>query len=276
MTVKIVTDSTADISPELAEEMGVRIVPVYLRFGTEIFRDGVDITKETFYSKLKTSPLHPSTSQPTPQDFAEVYSDCANEAEGIVSIHVSSKVSGTYNAALQGGELQKYKCQVEVVDSQLTSMGLGLVVMAAARLARAGESVHSVLEETNKAIGQVRMLGLFDTMKYLVRGGRISKATGSVAKILNIKPLFTFKEGEIVRTSLARTYSQGVAKLYQFASSLPSVQELAIAYSTVPAQAERLKEKLLAVFPDLDIHISQLGAGLGVHGGPGVLLIALR
>lgn len=276
MTVKIVTDSTADISPEIAQALGIRIVPVYLRFGSEVFRDGVDITKEEFYRRLETSSVHPTTSQPTPQDFATAYSDCAEEADGIISIHVSAKLSGTCNAALQGIKMLKGKCQVEVVDSQFTSVALALVVMAAAGLARAGESLPCILDETRKIIGQVRVLGVFDTMKYLARSGRVSKATTSVAAILNIKPLLTFRDGEIVRASLVRTYSRGIARLYEFASSRPSIQALAIAYSTVPSHANQLKQQLLTVFPGMDIQIAQLGAALGVHGGPGVLMVALR
>jgi len=276
MTVKIVTDSTADIPPEIAQALGIRIVPVYLRFGSEVFRDGVNITKEEFYRRLETSSVHPTTSQPTPQDFATAYSDCAEETDGIISIHVSAKLSGTCNAALQGIKMLKGKCQVEVVDSQLTSIALALVVMAAAGLARAGESLQCILDETRKIIGQVRVLGVFDTMKYLARSGRVSKAITSVAGILNIKPLLTFRDGEIVRASLVRTYSRGIARLYEFASSRPSIQALAIAYSTVPSHANQLKQQLLTVFPGMDIQIAQLGAALGVHGGPGVLMVALR
>ena len=276
MTVKIVTDSTVDISPEIAQALGIRIIPVYLGFGSEVFRDGVDITKEEFYRRLETSSVHPTTSQPTPQDFATAYSDCAEEADSIISIHVSAKLSGTCNSALQGVKMLEGKCQVEVVDSQLTSVAQALVVMAVARLAGAGESLLDILEETRKIIGQVRVLALFDTMKYLARSGRVSKATTSVAGILNIKPLLTFKEGEIIRASLVRTYTTGIARLYEFASSKPSIQAMAIAYSTVPSHANQLKQQLLAVFPGVDIHIAQLGAALGVHGGPGVLLVASR
>jgi len=276
MAVKVITDSTADLSPEIIEDLGIGVVPVYVRFGNEVFRDGTDITKEALYRRLVTSSIHPTTAQPSPQDFATSYSECAEEADGIISIHVSAKTSGTCNSALQAREMVKGECPVEVVDSQFASVGLGMVVIAAARLARAGESLSSVLEETRRVISQVRMLGLFDTLKYLVLGGRVSKATTSVARILNIKPLFTFREGELVRAGLVRTYAQGVAKLYQFAHGASSVQELAIAHSTTPDAASRLKEQLRAIFPDTEIRIAQLGAGLGVHGGPGVLVVAVR
>lgn len=276
MVVHIVTDSTSDISPEVAQALGITVVPVYVRFGDDVYRDGVDISKDVFYEKLLTSFVHPSTSQPTPEDFARVYSDCSNEADGIVSIHVSAKVSGTYNSALQGKKMAKGKCQIEVVDSYVTSVGLALIVMAAARVARAGASLPEVFEETRRAISQVCMLGLVNTMKYLVLGGRLSKATAVVASILDIKPLLTFKNGEIVRAGLVHTYSQGMDRLYKFVESNPTIQDLAIAYSTAPEQASQLKVWLGSVFPEEKIYIAQLGAGLGVHIGPRALILALR
>jgi len=251
-------------------------VPAYIQFGYEVYRDGVDITNHGFYQKLFTSFVHPITSPPTPQDFAKVYADCSKEAEGIVSIHISAKISGTHNSALQGKKMAKGKCQIEVVDSYFTSVGLALVVMAAARLAKAGEKLQSVLEETRKAINQVRMLGLLDTMKYLVLGGRVSKATSAVADILQIRPLLTFRNGEVVRAGLVRTYSQGMDRLYEFVEDRPSIQDLAIAYSTVPEQASQMKERLSSIFPGEKIYVAQLGSTLGVHCGPGALVLALR
>ncbi len=276
MTVKIVTDSTSDISPEVANALGITVVPVYIRFGDEVYRDGVDITNDGFYHKLATSFVHPATSQPTPEDFAKVYSDCSKEADSIISIHASAKVSGTYNSALQGKKMMKGKYQIEVIDSTFTSVGLALVVLESARLAQAGESLISVFEKTRKAIGQVYILGIFDTMKYLILGGRISKAAASVATILSIKPLLTFKNGEIVRAGLVRTYPQGVDRLCEFVESNHTIQDLAIAYSTEPEQASRLKARLGTLFPEEKIRVTQLGAGLGVHGGPGVLALAIR
>ncbi len=276
MVVKIVTDSTSDISPEIASTLGITIVPVYVRFGDEVYRDGVDISSDGFYHKLVTSFVHPATSQPTPQDFARVYSDCAKEADGIISIHISAKVSGTYNSALQGRKMTKGKCQIEVIDSRFGSVGLALVVMAAARLAGTGDRLSSIFEDTQKAISQVRMIGIVDTMKYLVLGGRVSKVTASVAKILNIKPLLTFKNGEIVRSGLVRTNSTGMDRLYEFVESNPTIQDLAIAYSTEPEQANQLKARLGSIFPEEKIYVTQLSAALGAHGGPGALLLALR
>lgn len=276
MVVKIVTDSTADLPTETAQDLGITVVPVYVRFGDELYRDDVDIGIDDFYQKLVSSPVPPATTPPTPQDFAQAYSDCSQEAEGIISIHVSARVSGTYSAAIQGKKITEGKCQIEVVDSSFTSVGLALVVMAAARLARAGGSLPDVFRETRKAIDQIRILGIVETLKYLVLGGRVSKTTAAVANMLNIKPLLTFRNGEIVRAGLVRTYSQGLHQLYEFVKVNSAIQDLAIAYSTVPELASQLKSMIGSIFPQEKILTTQIGAGLGVHVGPGTLILAIR
>ena len=199
MTVKIVTDSTCDLSPELAQQLGIIVVPVYLRFGDEVYRDGVDISQDEFYQKLEESPIHPSTSQPTPADFADVYRKLSTETDAIVSIQVTSKLSGTYNSALQGRELAETGCRIEVVDSLSVSMGLGLIAMTAARLAEAGESLQGVMDEVRQAIPSIRVLGVFDTLKYLLRSGRLGKAKALLGTLLNVKPLITMRDGELFR-----------------------------------------------------------------------------
>ncbi|MFC1988065.1 DegV family protein [Chloroflexota bacterium] len=276
MTVKIVTDSTSDIPSEVASALGITVVPVYVRFGDEVYQDRVDISNEGFYQKLATSPVHPVTSEPTPEDFARVYSDCSKEADGIISIHISDKISGTYNSALQGKKITGGKCQIEVVDSYVTSVALALIAIAAARAASAGGSLPEVFEETRRAISQVGMITFVNTMKYLVLGGRLNNATAMVASILDIKPLLTFKNGEIAREGLVHTYQQGMDRLYKFVESIDAIQDLAIAYSTTPEQANQLKVRLGSIFPEEKIYFTQLGAALGVHCGPGALVLALR
>ena len=130
MSVRVVTDSTSDLPSQVAEELGITVVPVYLRFGDKVYRDGVDISHDEFYQKLVESPVYPSTSQPPPLDFANVYSKLSEETDEIVSVHLSSKTSGTYESALRGREMVGSGCRIEVIDSLLVSMGLGLIVKA--------------------------------------------------------------------------------------------------------------------------------------------------
>ena len=140
MTIKIVTDSAADLPPEIINELGITAVPVYLLFGKQVFRDRADISEDDLYLRLQDDPIHPTTTQPTPKDFAEVYQKLSREADNIISIHISGKLSGTYNSAMQGVKLVEDGCPVDVIDSHTVSMALGLVVVAAATMARDGKS----------------------------------------------------------------------------------------------------------------------------------------
>ncbi len=276
MTVKIVTDSTADLPSEVAKKLGITVVPVYVRFGQEVYRDGVDISCDEFYQKLAEGSTHPSTSQPTPADFANTYRQLSKETNEIVSIHLSSKTSGTYNSALQGRELVRAGCRIEVVDSFSVSMGLGLIAMAAARLAEAGESLQAVMEEVCQAIPRTHLLGVFDTLKYLLLGGRIGKAKALLGSVLSVKPLLTFRDGEFLPAGLARTRAKGIERLFNFVKDALSIQEVAIVHSTTPDEASSLKERIGSIFDKRQIHLARLGPALGVHGGPSTLAVALR
>jgi len=276
MKVQVITDSTSDFPPGLAETLGIEVVPIYLRFGDKTYRDGIDIHTDEFYSMLESSPVHPATSQPNPEDFVSVYKKYCDDTDGIVSIHISSKISGTYNSATIAQKTLKSRCPIEVVDSRFNSAGLGLVVAAAARLAKINAGLADVIGEANKAISQVRMFGMFETMKYLARSGRVNKTIAAASRILNVMPLLTFHDGEIVRTGLVRTIGRGMDKIYEFVRSNIPISELTIVHSRAAAQANVLKKRLGEFIAEEKINIAELGAGLGVHGGPGVLLAAIR
>lgn len=276
MSVKVITDSTCDLPVGTEEQLGIRVVPIYVRFGDTTYRDGVDINKDEFYQKLLASPHHPASSQPNPEDFAATYKDYTENSDGIVSIHISSKISGTFNSANMAKKSLKSESPIEVIDSGLNSGGLGLVVSAAARLARAGASFTDVVKETNKAVRQVRMFGIFETMKYLARSGRVNKTIATASRILNVMPLLTFHDGEIVRAGLVRTVAKGMDKIYEFVKHNAPVTDLTVVHSKVAEQAAVMKKRLGDFIDEEKITIAELGAGLGVHGGPGVLLAAVR
>ena len=276
MTVKIVTDSTADLPALLAQELGITVVPVYVRFGQKVYRDRVDISETEFYQKLVESPVHPTTSQPSPADFADVYKKLSREADEIVSIQVTSKLSGTYNSALQGRELAEMGHPIEVVDSLSISMGLGLIAITAAKAAMAGESLQAIMEEIRQCIPRIRLLAVFDTLKYLLLGGRIGKAKALLGSVLNVKPLITMREGELLPAGQVRTRNKGIDRLFDLVKNALNIQELAIVYSTTPDEAGSLKERVASIFDRKRIHIARLGPALGVHAGPGTLLLALR
>lgn len=276
MPVRIVTDSTADLTPQLARGLGITVVPVYVRFGHESYRDGIDISREEFYERLVTSPVHPTTSQPTPADFAQVYRELSRETDKIVSIHVSGKLSGTCNSALQGKELAEKKCDIKVIDSESVTMGLGMIALTAARLAAAGESLQKVTDEAKQAIPNTHLLGLFDTLKYLLLGGRIGKARALLGSILNVKPLLTLRDGELHPIGNVRTRVKGIERLSDFAKNALGIQELAVVHTTTPDEASGLKDRLSSLVDTSRLHLAGLTPALGVHTGPGLLAVVLR
>ena len=276
MTVKVVTDSTADLPPKLAKELGITVVPAYVRFGEEVYRDRVDIDEDEFYRRLLHDPIHPSTIQPSPQDFIDVYKKLAQEANGIISIHVSSKLSGTYNSALQGKEVVEKECPIEVIDSQVVTMGLGQLAIAANTMAESGKSLPQVVAEVNKLIPSIRVLGLLDTLRYLALGGRIGKVQALLGSVLSVKPMLTIKDGELVPAGRVRSRAKGIDNLFEFVKNAADIQDLAVVYNTTPDEAQTLVGRLGSVFPQEKIRLAKLGPALGVHTGPGLLLVAFR
>ena len=279
MTVKIITDSGSDITQEEAKKLGITVVPVYLRFGDEVYRDGVDINSDEFYRKLMTSPVHPSTAAPSPGDFARVYEEAAQETSEVVSIHITSKHSAVCDAALLGKEIAEERrkgCRIEVVDSKGVTMWQGLVAIAAAKAAEARSSLHQVVERVHETIGQMRALGLLDTGKYIVKGGRLGTAISALESVLSVKPLLTLHNGKLRPAGLARTRKKGIDRLREFVSSTLHIEDFAVVYSTTPDDAQTLADYIGLLFPNIVPRIVRLGPALGVHAGPGALVIVVK
>lgn len=272
----VITDSTADLPPEIAQKYGITIVPIYVRFGEHVYQDGVDLTPGQFYQKLRDSGVVPSTSQPSPEDFFKVFSEAAASSDGIISIHLSSKISGTFNSALLAKSRLPPHSPIEIIDSRLNSAGLALAVLYAAKNAGEGKNLKVVVNDTSNAISEIKMFGMFSTTKYLARSGRVNKAIAIAGSILSVKPLLTFHNGEIVRAGFVRTVPQGINRLLKFIESRLPVSEMMIVHSEIPEQAALLKNSASKYLDPDRIIVSQLGAALGVHGGPGVLLVAVH
>ncbi len=276
MTVRVVTDSTADLPPELVRELDITVVPAFISIRGRSYRDGVDITPDEVYKKLVESDMPITTSQPPPGDFAETYKHVLKEADEIISIQATSKLSGIYNSAVQAREMVGGKGRIEVVDSSNVSMGLGLITIAAARLAKAGVGLSGVLEETLKAVNQVHIWAVFDTLKFVFRGGRLGKATSLLGSLLNVKPVLTMKDGVLHPMGFVRTRARGIEKLLENLKRFQNVQDVGIVHSSTPEEAQTLRCRLSALVDKNRIYVSRLGPALGVHGGPGTLILALR
>jgi DegV family protein with EDD domain len=276
MAVKLVTDSTADIPPQVASALGIHVVPLYVHFGDEVYRDGVDLSPSEFYRKLATSKSMPTTATVSPAEFAQIYDNLSEGSNEILVIVLSSKLSATYQIALRGKELsQKKGCRIEVVDSRLVLMPLGLVVIAAAKEAQTGTGMDQVIDTAQKATSRVHVRMAFDTLEYVRKGGRIGAARAFLGTLLNLKPILTIRNGVTTPVARERTRAKAVEHLRLFAASFTNIKEMAVEYTTTPEEAAALARSLDSVFPKELTYVSAVGAVMGTHLGPGALGVAI-
>ena len=274
--VKIVTDSVSDIPAEVASELGITFVPLYVRFGTEVYRDRVDLTPDEFYHKLVTSKIFPTTSVPSPGEVADVYDRVAEETGEILSIHLSSKFSALCEVALRGREQMKNKrCRVEVIDCQSAIMGEGLMVIAAAKEAQAGARLEELTTMMRNLIPKTHVRMSFDTLEYLRRGGRIGRAKALLGSLLRVNPILGIKDGEAHPFGRERSRAKATEWLFNFAKGFTRVRELAVEHATTPEEAQDLAERLRPLFPGKPIYISKCSPVVGAHVGPHVLSVSL-
>ena len=276
MTVKIITDTLSDITADMAAELGVTVVPLYVRFGEEIYRDRVDITTEEFYRRLVSESSLPSTTQPTPNDFMEIYQAAARETDEILVVTVSSKLSGTYQSATQAAkEMEGGQARIVVIDSLAVAMTLGLVVIKAAGAVKAGASLDDVAAQVNRDIQNTHLFAYFDTLKYLAKGGRIGKAQGMLGSMLSVKPILTIKEGEMAPLTRMRSKAAGMDYLYNSVAALSDIDGLAVEHTTNLEDADELVERLGAIYPREKIYRSTISPVVGTYAGPGALAVTV-
>jgi len=274
MTVKIVTDTLSDITSDLAGDLGITVVPLYVRFGDEIFKDRVEITSEEFYRRLVYEDILPSTTQPTPHDFITVYEELAKETDEILVIVVSSKLSGTYQSATQARDMIQAKCKINVVDSLTVAMGEGLIVMSALNAVKNGANLDNATEHTKKAVSRSHLIAYFDTLKYLAKGGRIGKAQGLLGSMLSVKPILTVKDGEMSPLTRVRSLSGGFDHLFGVVANAGKLESLAVEHATTPADADKMVERFSSIYPRDDIHRSVISPVIGTYAGPNALAIS--
>jgi DegV family protein with EDD domain len=275
MSVKIITDSTSDIPEELAKELDITIIPQYVIFGNKCFKDRVDISADEFYDKLIHDSIQPTTSQPTLQDFLDVYNELSKNYDGIVSIHISTGLSGTINSAEQAKKLTSAKCPIAVIDSKKISMALGIAVITAAKLAKAGNGFQEIVDEVHKMIPCIHEIVMFDTLEYLARGGRIGKARSFVGSLLDIKPILTLKDGEFAPVQQVRSKDRAKKKLLEFATNFNNIVDICGLHSTNSEEIAEMVKKI-PNFPTEHIILSRMGPVIGTHTGPGVLALVVR
>jgi DegV family protein with EDD domain len=275
----IVTDSTADIPQELAERLGIVVVPLTVMFGSTTYLDGIEMSAAQFYSELVRADELPTTSQPSPARFLETYTKLLEQypENRIVSIHLSSGLSGTYQSALLGKSmLEEHEDRVTVVDSKSASYGYGMLVVYAAELAASGQSPADIVQALERRHERLRLYFLMDRLEYLQKGGRIGKAAAMIGTLLNIKPILSIdKEGIIYSADKARGHKKATARIIELLERDLKGQKINIAVGhTADRQAAEAFEAQLAEHFELGDRIyTEIGAVIGTHVGPGTIAI---
>jgi DegV family protein with EDD domain len=278
--VGIVTDSTCDLPQSIFEELNVGVVPVRVFFGSENYLDRVTIMPAEFYARFAVTDVAPTTSQPPPADFTQVYSNVATHAGSIVSVHLSGAVSGTLQAARVGARKVE-KTAFEHVDSRNVSVGLGLIVRAAAEAAEAGKSADEVARIARAAAERARLFIAVPTLEHLVRGGRVSAVRGFLARLLGLLPVLTLSpEGKAEAVAKGRGFQSARRKMMDllFAAAGPganSSRRFGVAHCDSPELAEALAREIRERYPESDVMIVECGPALGAHGGPGAVAVAV-
>jgi len=269
-TVAIVTDSTADLPPQLLKQKAIRVVPLTLNFEGRSLLDGVDIRPTEFYRKLPNATTHPTTSQPSPGQFAEVYNELLADHAEIVSIHISEKLSGTYASALQAADMTD-PARVRVIDSHLVSMSLGLLTLAASEMAAQGNSADAIVERASAMRDHVQTFFSVATLEFLRRGGRIGRASALLGSVLQVKPVLCIRDGLVTPLERVRTFDRALNRIVELSREVDTGKGLCVivGHGDAEADAERVARELEPVAETL--MIQPLGPVVGAHAGPGVV-----
>ena len=272
-SVAVVTDSTSDLGP-LANEYGITVVPLTVRFGSEEFRDGVDLTEDQFYRKLDASGTTPITAQPTPALFVETYSRLlGGGASHIVSVHLPDTLSGTINAAVIAAK-EVDTARITVVDSRTASAGLGMLAITAAQRARAGDSPERVVAAVQAEIPRLQFYATIPSLTYLARGGRIGHLSGLVGNVLKIVPILTLADGRLKEFAKVRTFQRAVDQIVEIVTSKikgASGVRVAVIHSMAPELAQLVADRVRTAATLESLYICPVGPTVGTHAGPGAV-----
>lgn len=274
--VAIVTDSTAYLPFEIIEKYQIQIIPLSVIWDGATYQDGVDITISQFYNRLEKSPTLPSTSQPSAGEFKDCFSSLLEQGKDVVAILISSGVSGTVNSALQA-QAELDPTRIEIIDSQTAAMATGLHVIAAARKAADGGTLHEVAQIAREAQQHTDVVFVVDTLEFLHKGGRIGGAKRFLGSMLNIKPILEMSSGKIEAVDQVRTQKRALERMSELIAEKAAGEKplrMAVIHSNVPELAQDLKQEVIAVFSPEEIYVSELSPAIGTHVGPGTLAIA--
>jgi len=272
--VAIVTDSTADLLPELVARHAITVVPLTVNLDGHSYLDGVDITAAEFYEKLQRSTSHPTTSQPSPGQFKEAYERLLEDHDEVVSIHISPKLSGTMGSAQQAARMIGHD-RVHVVDSQFASMPLAALVLVAATRSAQGAGAGEVIDDVTRVREATRCFFAVSTLEFLRRGGRIGAASALLGSVLQIKPILAIEDGQVVPLERVRTHERALHRLVELVQAVNRKGSLCLVIGHAAAEpaAQTLAERLAGIAESLVIQ--PLGPVVGAHAGPGTVGVAV-
>lgn len=278
VNVRIVTDSTADIPKSLQEQLNITVVPLKVHFGEETYEDGVNLHAEEFYEKLRNAEEIPTTSQPTPHQFETEYRRIAEESKDchIISIHLSSKLSGTFQSAYIAAQTIGDEISISVVDSKRASYAFGIFVVEIARLAQSGVTKEHCLKRLDELLHDTSVFFMVDTLEYLEKNGRIGKASAVLGSLLKIKPILSLSdEGEVFPFDKVRGKKKAIAKIIEEFKNRFGENDVhvGISHADVKDEAEQIMERMKENFNVKDTVITDIGPVIGTHVGPGTLAI---
>ncbi len=273
--VKIVTDSGSDLPPQLAQELGIIVVPLNLHFDMETYRDNVDIGTEEFYRRLVGDKVFPTTSAPAPGIFVELFTKLAEETDEILTIPLSSKLSATYESAIEAKNLVKANCRIEVIDSMMIIGAQMLLVIKAAKAAQSGANLNAISDMVRKDVPRTHVRMAFDTLEYLRRGGRIGKGQAFLGGLLKLNPILGINDGEVAPIARTRSRPQAVDFLVDFARGFSEIEGMTIEDATTPDELEVLAGRISELFPEKPMYRSKVSPVVGAHVGPHVLAVSI-
>ncbi len=275
MAIKIMADTMCDVPKSFAERYDIKILPLTVHFSEESFRDGIDITMEEFYKKLKVAERLPTTSQISPMDFYTAFSEELSKNNEVIVITGSSEMSGTYNSAVIAKK-QIESDKISIIDSQGITLGAGMLVIKAARLLEQGMTMKNIVDNIESSKHNMLHYFMVDTLKYLQKGGRISLSAAVLGSILNIKPILTVVNGKLELLEKARGLKKSVTTVLNMIEtkglSLDN-KVVAINHTGAPEQAEMLKEIIISQYKVKEIILGEVGAVVATHAGPGAIAL---
>jgi DegV family protein with EDD domain len=276
MSIHVVIDSTADIPQSVREELGITMVPLKVHFGSDTYLDNITLQPEQFYKMLKESAVLPTTSQPSPVDFLEVYKKILeDDPDGhIISIHLSAAMSGTYQSAVLAKSMLDDPERVTVIDSRSASYANGMLAVAAAKAARSGKDKDGIVALIGELRRTYKVYFLVDTLEYLQKGGRIAKASAVLGSLLNIKPVLSIDDdGEVAPVDKVRGSKKAVQRIIELLRNEYGDQQvdITILHTDDPATAEQLAAQLKEHFRVNQVAYAVIGPVIGTHAGPGTL-----